>query len=108
MLTIVGDQKEKIEAFNAMFTNIKSIGYFIQRKMSAATDILEYRAWRDLYNAMFILIHFQGSSIISANVSAFFASSKLNANVSQGVYPSASSVIYPMTSRIVEWMTKGR
>lgn len=54
VLTIVGDQKEKIEAFNAMFTNIKSIGYFIQRKMSAATDILEYRAWRDLYNAMFI------------------------------------------------------
>lgn len=54
VLTITGDQKEKITAFNAMYTNIKGMGYFIQRKMSEATDVLEYRAWRDLYHALFI------------------------------------------------------
>lgn len=54
ILTIVGDQKEKILAFNQMYSNIKGMGYFIQRKMSEATDVLEYRAWRDLYHALFI------------------------------------------------------
>ena len=53
-LTIVGDQKEKILAFNQMYMNIKNMGYFIQRKMCEATDVMEYRAWRDLYHALFI------------------------------------------------------
>lgn len=54
ILTVTGDQKEKIAAFNQMYTNIKGMGYFIQRKMCDATDVLEYRAWRDLYHALFI------------------------------------------------------
>lgn len=46
--------KEKIEAFNAMYTNFKDLGYFIGRKMSESENIYEYRAWRDLYDALYI------------------------------------------------------
>lgn len=48
------DQKTKIEVFNKMYSNIKSLGYFITKKMSHAETTTEYRAWRDLYNALFL------------------------------------------------------
>jgi len=48
------DTSSKIKALNQMFTNIRNLGYFIGRKMADSTDILEYRAWRDLYNSLYI------------------------------------------------------
>lgn len=47
-------EKEKVQIFNEMYQNIKSLGYFVGRKMSESDNYKEYSAWRDLYNALFI------------------------------------------------------
>ena len=46
--------KDKIDAINQMYQNIKGLGYFIGRKMSEADNLFEYRAWKDFYDALFI------------------------------------------------------
>lgn len=46
--------KEKIDAINDMYQNIKGLGYFIGRKMSESDNLFEYRAWKDFYDALFI------------------------------------------------------
>ena len=49
-----GDVKEKIEAFNKMYSNLTSLGYFIGRKMAESENVLEYYAWKGLYKALYI------------------------------------------------------
>jgi hypothetical protein len=45
---------EKVDALNDMYSDIKGLGYYIGRKMSEAENLMEYRAWRDFYEALFI------------------------------------------------------
>lgn len=45
---------DKIDAFNKMYSNITSLGYFIGRKMAESDNMMEYRAWRDLYQALYV------------------------------------------------------
>ena len=47
-------QEEKVKIFNEMYQNIKGLGYYVGRKLSEAELYPEYRAWKDLYDALFI------------------------------------------------------
>ena len=49
-----GDIKEKIKAFNEMYANITSLGYFIGRKMAESQNVMEYHAWKGLREALYI------------------------------------------------------
>lgn len=49
-----GDTQEKITAFNKMFENVRSLGYFIADKMEESKNAKEYHAWKSLYNSLFI------------------------------------------------------
>lgn len=46
--------EEKVKIFNEMYQNVKGLGYYIGRKISEAELYPEYRAWKDLYDALFI------------------------------------------------------
>ena len=48
-------EAEKVKIFNEMYQNIKGLGYYVGRKMSEAELYTEYVAWRDLYEALFIV-----------------------------------------------------